>query len=236
MENGRVDSAATGSGDTELKTKPWSDISAEERHRMIAEAAYFKAEQRGFRWGDSVDDWLAAEAEIDELLGIPSKKDRQDLAAYQRMRQELVRILAGVGDTVNVETIRLAFDRAAKEVRDAGGYAADTVGRVKQRLGRETESTAARLGPRWESFSEKTADLFSVWLERSSTFISNASGAVGDWLKQLQSKNETEVHIAGEIVEPGTFECKACKHRVEVEEKGALTPCPVCQAEEFRGL
>lgn len=45
------------------KTAP----SAEERHRMIAEAAYFRAEARGFRGGDPVEDWLQAEAEIDRL-------------------------------------------------------------------------------------------------------------------------------------------------------------------------
>lgn len=38
------------------------------RHEMIAAAAYFRAEQRGFVGGDSLDDWLAAEAEIDERL------------------------------------------------------------------------------------------------------------------------------------------------------------------------
>lgn len=36
----------------------------EERRRRIAEAAYFRALQRGFNGGDPVDDWLAAEREI----------------------------------------------------------------------------------------------------------------------------------------------------------------------------
>ena len=45
-------------------------ISPEERHRLIAEAAYFRASQRGFPGGAEVEDWLAAEAEIDgKLLG-----------------------------------------------------------------------------------------------------------------------------------------------------------------------
>lgn len=38
------------------------------RHEMIATAAYLRAEQRGFCGGDSLDDWLAAEAEVDERL------------------------------------------------------------------------------------------------------------------------------------------------------------------------
>jgi hypothetical protein len=36
-----------------------------ERERHIREAAYFKAERRGFAPGHELDDWLAAEAEID---------------------------------------------------------------------------------------------------------------------------------------------------------------------------
>lgn len=42
--------------------------SPEERHRMIAEQAYLRAERRGFQGGDMVDDWLAAEAEVDHML------------------------------------------------------------------------------------------------------------------------------------------------------------------------
>lgn len=44
----------------------------ERRHRMIAEAAYFRAERRGFEAGHELDDWLAAEAEIDPR---PSRAD-----------------------------------------------------------------------------------------------------------------------------------------------------------------
>lgn len=43
-------------------------IGAKERDAMIREAAYRRFEQRGRVHGDDVDDWLAAEAEIDALL------------------------------------------------------------------------------------------------------------------------------------------------------------------------
>jgi len=43
-------------------------ISAEERRHMVAEAAYFRAQRRGFRGGDPDRDWIEAEAEIDALL------------------------------------------------------------------------------------------------------------------------------------------------------------------------
>jgi hypothetical protein len=35
---------------------------------MIAEAAYFRAEKRGFVGGDTAEDWLQAEAETERLL------------------------------------------------------------------------------------------------------------------------------------------------------------------------
>lgn len=43
--------------------------SGEDRYRMIAEAAYYRAESRGFAGGSDLDDWLAAEMEIDQILG-----------------------------------------------------------------------------------------------------------------------------------------------------------------------
>lgn len=41
----------------------------EDRYRMIAEAAYFRAARRGFVAGSELQDWLDAEIEVDELLG-----------------------------------------------------------------------------------------------------------------------------------------------------------------------
>ena len=46
----------------------------EDRYRMIAEAAYFRAESRGFAPGRELQDWLAAEIEVDEILGVSSPR------------------------------------------------------------------------------------------------------------------------------------------------------------------
>jgi hypothetical protein len=45
------------------------NLIGEDRQRLIAEAAYLRAEQRGFAPGQELEDWLAAEIEIDALLG-----------------------------------------------------------------------------------------------------------------------------------------------------------------------
>jgi Protein of unknown function (DUF2934) len=43
--------------------------SPDERARLIAEAAYYRAESRGFAPGHEVGDWLDAEREVDTRLG-----------------------------------------------------------------------------------------------------------------------------------------------------------------------
>ena len=45
-------------------------VSAADRHEMIAERAYLRAEERGFAPGHEVADWVAAEQEVDALLGL----------------------------------------------------------------------------------------------------------------------------------------------------------------------
>jgi uncharacterized protein (DUF3084 family) len=51
-----------------MKMGEISGTAAERRQRMIEEAAYFRAQRRGFVGGDSVSDWLEAEAEVDRML------------------------------------------------------------------------------------------------------------------------------------------------------------------------
>lgn len=40
------------------------------RHTLIAQAAYFRAEHRGFAPGHELEDWLIAEAEVDAQLAL----------------------------------------------------------------------------------------------------------------------------------------------------------------------
>jgi hypothetical protein len=43
-------------------------VGPEQRSALIAEAAFFRAEKRGFAPGHEVEDWLAAESEVDARL------------------------------------------------------------------------------------------------------------------------------------------------------------------------
>ncbi len=55
-----------------LKSTPTTQaqcvLSEADRQQMIATAAYYRAEKRGFDNGDEMQDWLEAEAELDYAM------------------------------------------------------------------------------------------------------------------------------------------------------------------------
>ena len=46
-----------------------ASVNDDMRLRMISEAAYYRAQQRSFSSGADMEDWFAAEREIDAMLG-----------------------------------------------------------------------------------------------------------------------------------------------------------------------
>jgi Protein of unknown function (DUF2934) len=68
-ESARVTSTARRPGSRKSAATPSrAQLTPELRHALIAEAAYLRAERRGFAPGHETEDWLAAEAEVDALL------------------------------------------------------------------------------------------------------------------------------------------------------------------------
>ena len=70
----RTTVSKTASGDTATEAlaakspHPARPISMEERHRMIAEAAYYRALRRGFQGGSAEQDWFEAVREVEARL------------------------------------------------------------------------------------------------------------------------------------------------------------------------
>ncbi len=60
--------AKTTATKSKVTSSKKSAISDEQRYKMIAEAAYYRAEKRGFDGGDSLHDWHEASKEIDKSL------------------------------------------------------------------------------------------------------------------------------------------------------------------------
>jgi hypothetical protein len=67
-----IESAGIKPGKTEMElataTSAVTEVTPEERHHLISEAAYYHAESRSFVPGYELDDWLNAEAEVEMML------------------------------------------------------------------------------------------------------------------------------------------------------------------------
>jgi hypothetical protein len=66
--SGSAPAAATKETVKTLKKSGKSVVSPEQRYRMIATAAYYLAERRGFHGDYDMQDWISAEAEIDAMI------------------------------------------------------------------------------------------------------------------------------------------------------------------------
>jgi len=64
-----VPSTRTGQAQPLIAAEAKPALDPEMRRQMIASAAYYRAEKRGFNGGSEFEDWLDAEAEIDRTLG-----------------------------------------------------------------------------------------------------------------------------------------------------------------------
>jgi len=212
---------------------PGQSVSTDERQRMIAEAAYFRALERGFTGGNPLDDWLVAEREIGRALPSPQQQ-KEEQAAYENLRQAVRKILAEARGTVNAETLRQAFDRAIDDLKKTGKHTADTINKIAASLRKDMASASLKMGPKWETFTEKSADLFEVWRDRGSLFFAQAASAVGEWLQQAGAKLEQQVYHTGEMVHSGAFECTGCGERMVLNTPAHLPPCSKCRKMEYR--
>jgi hypothetical protein len=172
----------------------YPSIDSEKRHHMIAEAAYFRAERRGFSRGDPIEDWLGAEAEIEKSLKQLHEAElkKQQLAAHERMRLGMKKILANTQDVVGAETIKHAFDKLNREFREVGEFVPKTIDKASKMLKQEMTATIERLGPRWGTLSGKSAELFEAWKDSGSHFLNQASRSLNDWARRYGSKKDDD--------------------------------------------
>jgi 2-oxoglutarate dehydrogenase complex dehydrogenase (E1) component-like enzyme len=63
-----ADKPAATAKSAPVKSIKKNTVTPEERYKMIATAAFFRAERRGFATGNEAEDWSTSEAEIDATL------------------------------------------------------------------------------------------------------------------------------------------------------------------------
>jgi hypothetical protein len=127
-------------------------VTNSQRQQMIAEAAYFRAERRGFNGGDTVRDWCEAEAEIDAELR--KLEDGQLVERVEEALDAAAKRLAGA----RRKLARLSSDARGEWERDLDKLVA-LRDALKPKLG-ELKEQGAQAGRRLREQTEKIgADL-----------------------------------------------------------------------------
>ena len=165
-----------------------------------------------------------------------AEQKEKEAAAYTRLRAEVQQRLAEVRDKINPETVRQVVAGAAERMKSAGGHTVEGINKAVVALRKDIANAAHTMGPTWEKFSDKTADVFHVWRDRGGLFLASAAEAVRDWLKETRTRVENQVYETGEMAYSGTFECLACGERVSLTQPTHIPPCPKCMKTEFRRL
>lgn len=137
-----------------------SKVSEDERRQMIAEAAYFRAQRRGFSPSDSVADWIEAEAEVDERLRRSEQADllecvEEGIATATKrlssMKRQASTVAAGARarlqrDVAELGELRDALRAKAKELRAEGARAGELAVHQAERAWHELADAMRRLG------------------------------------------------------------------------------------------
>lgn len=138
------------------------DTGTPSRDEMIAVAAYFRAEQRGFAPGDTQADWLEAEAEIDRLMVAgASEPDAQTRHKFQRqLAAQLDEWDAMLDDWMAVAA------KAKTKTRDEIQKQLEAFAAQREAAEKKLAELRAQSGDAWEDMKEGAE---KAWHEMRST-------------------------------------------------------------------
>jgi len=145
--------------------EPRIPVTAEERQRMIAEAAYFRAERRGFVGGDPVQDWLEAEAEIDRMLAagkMPTSASGQ--RQFEARLEEELKALE-----TRIEELKVKASLARLELKSEFNQELEALEVLRNRLRARLEEIREGVEGAWEELragAEKAWDDLRTAVER----------------------------------------------------------------------
>lgn len=109
-------------------------ISEGMRHRMIAEAAYFRAERRGFKNGDPATDWIEAERELSPKL---SAADEMEATHQERL------IIANEW----LKGIRKKLSQASKQAQEEWESDVEKLAKLRDRFIKQVHAIQGKTGP-----------------------------------------------------------------------------------------
>lgn len=157
-----------------------SPVSAEERYRMIAEAAYFLAEKRGFLGGDVAEDWRQAETEIDQML---KEQGRLPSMTPEEIEQRVQGALATDPATIAAQVRAVTLDALTR-----GSLDADALKRVTAAVVKGAREGAAPLGEHGKQALKNAMrgldDALAGAAEAAQLAIQEAAGRTNEFSRQ----------------------------------------------------
>lgn len=143
-------------------------VTEDQRQQMIADAAYFRAQRRGFGGGDPVADWLAAEAEVDARLrhadgGLLDGLDERLATVNERLatlRRKVSRMKVDAReewqhDVEKLGKLRDSLKQRLEEIREHGEHASEKAQQRAEALWAEISEILHRTTSRPRKTSRK---------------------------------------------------------------------------------
>jgi len=137
-------------------------VTPEERQRMIAETAYFLAQERGFTGGDPVSDWIEAERRVDrQLWAIAAARMVQrleagvataakQLGALKRRASTLAASARTdlIADVNKLDALKLTLRNKLDEMRERGDQVSEKALHQVEKVWREFSDALERVAAR----------------------------------------------------------------------------------------
>lgn len=151
----KTESTTTAKRAAPAKPASGMQVTAEQRYRMIAEAAYFRAERRGFVGGDPGMDWAEAEAEIDRLLQSPWRPGMGSAASAKDAFQQRLEAQLTEWDT-RLDELKAKAIGAGTELRADYEKQLDTLATKRAALQAKAVELRKRTEDAWEDLKSST--------------------------------------------------------------------------------
>jgi hypothetical protein len=155
-----------------------AQVSPEERHRLIAAAAYRRYEQRGGAPGDPVNDWLEAEREVDLSLVQPSEALAERVATAKcAFSQWLATLVAEAQAQLETLAFKAAVANAVvrRKYEEQRAIAAAKLEVARGKLAQIGEHTDGAWGHLKEG-AEKAAQEMNLAVRQLATLFSEGHG------------------------------------------------------------
>ena len=154
-----------------MASSNFSSVDPDLRQQMIATAAYYRAEQRGFNGGDPSIDWCEAEMEVDQILqgSVTDDKDMAQLEAllnewdtqFEKLKKKVAK--------AKTQT-RAEYQKQLQLIADKRTVISDKLKNLRQHTGEVWDDLKSAIENAWDEIRQETEHITSRFMhEETST-------------------------------------------------------------------